>query len=75
MAILKCGGSYGAHDICIDLGDDDLNEEMKDRLTVSRKEVVRAIVIENLSDRIVARIFKERDEQHQQLMAKLPKVD
>ena len=70
MALLKTDG-YGNH-LRVDTGDSQMDEEMKDQLGVTVKELIQAINAENLTDRIFARIMKWRTDAHRRLCEKIP---
>ena len=69
MALLK-HDSY--ENWSVDLGDDSIKAEMGDQLSVTSKELSNAINMENLTDRIFARILKNRSKAHEALLEKVP---
>ncbi len=69
MAILKSDGYQGW---TVDLGDEEVQAEMGDQLKVSNKELGSAINAENVTDRIFARILKNRSRAHKALLSKIP---
>lgn len=67
MALLKA--EYNGFKI--DLGEE-LEDVQKEQLTVSSAELVKAINGENLTDRVFARILKNRTKSHQVLLDAVP---
>lgn len=69
MALLKSDGYNGWE---VDLGDDSIKVEMGDQLKITNKELSASINMENLTDRIFARILQNRSKAHQMLLDKVP---
>ena len=69
MALIK-KASYG--DWEVDLGDAQIAADMGDQLKVSDKELGTAINMENLSDRLFARILRNRSKAHEALLDMVP---
>lgn len=69
MALLKYS-SYS--DIRVDTGDESFDEDLKDQLMMTTKELISAINAENLTDRIFARLLTQRSKAHQRLCEKIP---
>jgi hypothetical protein len=70
MALLKLG-TYG-NGWEVDLGDPSIKAEMPTQLVVTNEELAGAINMENVTDRIFARILKNRSKAHQMLLDKVP---
>lgn len=69
MAILK----YESYSNCrISTGDDEFDSEHNEQLSISGKELIAAINAENVTDKIWARVLKNRSRAHQSLMDKIP---
>ena len=69
MAILKYE-SYSSWKIAT--GDDEFDSEHSEQLSVTGKELVRAINEENVTDRIWARVLKQRSKSHEELLSRIP---
>ena len=69
VAVLKTDSYNGW---TVDLGDDEIAAEMGDQLKITTKELGSAINQENVTDRLFARILKNRSKAHQALMDKIP---
>jgi hypothetical protein len=72
MALLKRSGTYGGSGWEVDLGDDLIKSEMGEQLRISDAELSMAINMENLTDKLFARILKNRSKAHQTLLEKIP---
>lgn len=70
MALLK-KGTYSGH-WEVDLGDPSIKAELGDQLMVTDSELAAAINMENSTDKIFARILKNRSKAHQALLEKVP---
>lgn len=58
----------------VDLGDDTIKAEMGEQLKVTPAELSSAINMENIADRLFARVLKNRSKAHQALLDKVPAV-
>ena len=56
----------------VDLGDPAIKAELGEQLKVTREELNAAINMENVSDKLFARILKNRSKAHQLLLEKVP---
>jgi hypothetical protein len=70
MALLK-KGSYG-DGWEVDLGDESIKSEMREQLKVSNVELAAAINMENFTDKLFARVLKNRSKAHEALLDKVP---
>ena len=72
MALIKKGSSYGSGSYEIDLGDPNIKAEMGEQLTITDNELLAAINMENVTDKLFARVLKNRSKAHQTLLEKVP---
>jgi hypothetical protein len=71
MALLrKDTGGYGSWEV--DLGDPAIKAELGEQLKISGDELLSAINAENVTDKIFARILKNRSKAHAALLDKVP---
>jgi len=70
MALFKSDGYNSSTKI--DLGDDQLNDEMGDQLKIDNKELMKAINQENLTDQIFKRILVNRETRFKLLKEAVP---
>lgn len=71
MATIKRSDKYGSSWEA-DLGDDGLNSELSTQLRITGEELGRAIMQENVSDKLFARILKNRQLDHKRLLDQVP---
>jgi hypothetical protein len=69
MALLK-KSQYGGWEF--DLGDDTIKAELEEQLKVTESEIASAINMENVADKLFARVLKNRSKAHQALLDKVP---
>jgi hypothetical protein len=56
-------------------GDETIDKEYGDQLKVTAEELSRAIAVENVSDKLFARILKNRSKAHKALIDSVPGVN
>ena len=71
MSLIKYdGGGYQCWKVIT--GDDEVDAEQTDQLTITAKELAAAINAQNVSDQLFARILKNRSKAHESLRSKIP---
>lgn len=70
MALLKSSG-YSGGSLEVDLGQD-VEDVQKEQLQISNAELLKAINQENLTDKIFARILRNREKSMRNLIEAVP---